>query len=342
MHFRSPFRKIYFAFLLLIFIVAVGVAGFMWIENYTLVEAFFMTIITIATVGFTEVHPLSEVGMIFTSFLIIVSFGIFAYVVTAFTEFVVEGVFQNYYLVKKMQKQIDKLHDHIIVCGYGRNGSQATRELVEHNIPVVVIEHDPNKKDDIIDNKKTFFIEGDATHDEVLLSAGIDRARAILTVLPNDAENVFLVLTARQLNPKISIISKASDDSAELKLRRAGANNVILPDKMSGRRMARLVAKPDIVEFVDILMQTTEGNVILDEVTLEHLTDYFNGRTLRELEQYNDTGARIVGIKQQGKTFVINPLPETPLSPRDKLFVIGTRRQINQLRELIANPYIKG
>ncbi|HOK50548.1 MAG TPA: potassium channel protein [Bacteroidales bacterium] len=328
--------------MLLLVIIGLGVTGFMWIEKYNFIEAFFMTIITIATVGFTEVHPLSETGMIFTSFLIIVSFGIFAYVVAAFTEFVVEGIFQNYYLGKKMQKKIDKLSDHIIVCGYGRNGSQATKELLEHGIPVVVIELDPNKKDELIDFERAFFIEGDATHDEVLLKAGIERARAIITVLPNDAENVFLVLTARQLNPKISIISKASDDSAEIKLRRAGANSVILPDKMSGRRMARMVAKPDIVEFIDILMQTTQGNVVLDEVPLEHITDYFNGRTLRELEQYNDTGARIVGIKQQGKTIIVNPLPEITLSPRDKLFVIGTHRQIQQLKELIANPYIKG
>jgi len=342
MHFRSPFRKIYIAFLLLLVIIGIGVAGFVWLEGYTFIEAVFMTIITISTVGFTEVHPLSDTGMIFIAFLIIVSFGIFAYVITAFTEFVVEGVFQNYYLVKKMLKKIDKLSNHIIVCGYGRNGSQATRELLEHNIPVVVIELDPNKKDEAIDSEQAFFIEGDATHDEVLLRAGIDRARAIITVLPNDAENVFLVLTARQLNPKITVISKASDESAELKLRRAGANNVILPDRMSGRRMARMVAKPDIVEFVDILMQTTQGNVILDEISLEHLTDYFNGRTLRELEQYNDTGARIVGVKHQSKSIIINPLPETPLSPRDKLFVIGTRRQIEQLRELVANPYIKG
>ncbi|MCX7987070.1 MAG: potassium channel protein [Bacteroidales bacterium] len=341
MRFKSPFRKIYIAFILLLAIIGLGIAGYMWLENYTFVEAFFMTIITIATVGFTEVHPLSNTGMIFTSFLIIVSFGIFAYVVTAFTEFVVEGVFQNYYLVKKMQKQIDKLSNHIIVCGYGRNGSQATKELLEHDIPVVVIEQDPSKKEDFIKHEKAFFIEGDATNDELLLSAGIERARAIITVLPNDAENVFLVLTARQLNPKITIISKASDDSAEIKLRRAGANNIVLPDKMSGRRMARMVAKPDIVEFIDILMQTTQGNVILDEVTLEHLTDYFNGRSLRELEQYNDTGAKIVGIKQQGKSFIINPLPETPITPRDKLFVIGTHRQIAQLKDLIANPYIK-
>ncbi|MGC8823523.1 MAG: potassium channel family protein [Bacteroidales bacterium] len=342
MHIKSPFRKIYIALILLLIIIGIGIAGFMWLENYNFVEAFFMTIITIATVGFTEVHPLSETGMIFTSFLIILSFGIFAYAVTAFTEFVVEGVFHNYYLVRKMQKQVDKLSNHVIVCGYGRNGSQATKELIEHNIPVVVIDLDASKKDELIDNARAFFIEGDATHDETLLRAGIERAGAIISVLPNDAENVFLVLTARQLNPKISIISKASDDSAEIKLRRAGANNVILPDKMSGRRMARMVAKPDIVEFMDILMQTTQSNVILDELTLEHITDYFNGRTLRELEQYNDTGARIVGIKQQGKSFIINPLPETPLSPRDKLFVIGTRRQINQLKELIANPYIKG
>ncbi len=336
------FKKIYLAFGLLLLIIVLGITGFMVIENYTFIEAVFMTIITIATVGFTEVHPLSNTGMIFTSFLIIISFGIFAYVVTAFTEFVIEGVFTNYFTRRKMQKKIDKLENHVIICGYGRNGKQAHQELLHHGIPTVVIENDAQKLEDFPINDNSYYIEGDASNDEILLQAGIERARALIAALPNDAENVFLVLTARQLNAKISIISKASNESAEIKLRRAGANNVIMPNTIGGRRMARLVAKPDVVEFIELLTTPTKSNIVLEEVPLDTLTDYFNGRTLRELESFNDTGAKIVGIKQQNKSFIINPLPETILSPRDKLFAIGTRRQIEQLRNLISDSYIKG
>jgi voltage-gated potassium channel len=337
----SPFKKIYITLVLLLFIIAVGTIGYMFIEKYSFVESFYLTVVTITTVGLGGSHPLSREGMIFTSFLIIVSFAIFAFVISAFTEFIVEGIFHDYFHIRSMQKKIDKLNNHIIICGYGRNGLQAARELREENIPIVVIENDEARLENFPENDNSCYIIGDATHDDVLQQAGIERAKALLAVLPNDAENVFLVLTARELNPKIMIISKASDEGSEIKLRRAGASHVILPDKMSGKRMARMVARPDIVEFIDLLMSTPSSNVVLDEVPLDNITDYFNGRTLRELEKFNDTGAKIIGIKQHSKSFIINPLPETILSPRDKLFALGTLRQINQLKDLISNPYIK-
>jgi voltage-gated potassium channel len=337
---QNGFKRIYFGLLLLFSVIVLGVTGFMFLEHYTFTEAFFMTTITIATVGFREVQPLSNLGMWFTSFLIIFSFGIFAYVVTSFTQFVVDGVFRNYFRNKRMQNKIDKLNNHVIICGYGRNGKQSVLELLSHNEPLVVIESDITHLEYLRDGGDILYIEGDATQDEVLMLAGLERAKALIATLPNDANNVFLVLTARQLNPNITIISRASEDSADLKLRRAGADNVIMPDKIGGRRMARLVAQPDVVEFMEYMMLQSSENVILDEINLERLTDYFNGRPLRDLERINDTGAKIIGIKQQGRFFSINPLPETSLSARDKLFALGTKKQIVQLRDLISNPGI--
>lgn len=301
-----------------------------------------MTIITIATVGFREIQPLSTVGMWFTSFLIIFSFGIFAYTVTAITQFVVDGVFRNYYRIKRMQGKIDKLKNHVIICGYGRNGKQAVQELQTHNVPVVIIENDESNIEHIQSVPDLPYIQGDATQDDILIQAGLERARALIGTLPNDAHNVFLVLTARQLNPNITIISRASDDGADIKLRRAGADNVIMPDKIGGRRMARLVAQPDVVEFMEYMMLQSSENVVLDEISCEKITDYFNGRPLRDIEKFNDTGAKIVGLKQQNRFFVINPLPETVITHRDKIFALGTKKQVVKLSQLIADISIKG
>jgi voltage-gated potassium channel len=295
-----------------------------------------------ATVGFKEFQPLSKVGMWFTAFLIIISFGIFAYVVTSFTQFVVDGVFRNYFRLRRMQNKIDKLKNHVIVCGYGRNGKQAVQELTSHNVPLVVIENEAAHLEHLRDVLNILYLEGDATQDEILLQSGLERASALIATLPNDAHNVFLVLTARQLNPNITIISRASEDSSDIKLRRAGADNVIMPDKIGGRRMASLVAKPDVVEFMDYMTQQGSESVVLDEVDLEGITDYLDGRPLRELEQNNDTGARIIGIKQQSRIFIINPLPETIITSRDKLFALGTKKQVERLRYLIGNITIKG
>jgi voltage-gated potassium channel len=339
---KNGFGRIYLGLLLLFTVVALGVTGFSLIEHYNFTEAFFMTIITIATVGFKEVHELSPAGMWFTAFLIIISFGIFAYVVTSFTQFVVDGVFRNYFRTKRMQGKIDKLSDHVIVCGYGRNGKQAVQELLAHKVPAVVIENEPAHIEMLRETAEILYIDGDATQDEILLQAGLERAHALIATLPNDAHNVFLVLTARELNPNITIISRASEDSSDLKLRRAGADNVIMPDKIGGRRMARLVAQPDVVEFLDFMTLQSPENVMLDEVCLDQITDYFSGRPLRELEKYNDTGARIIGIKQQGRMFMINPLPETVITSRDKLFALGTKKQILLLRDMISDSSLKG
>ncbi len=327
---------------MLLAVIMLGVTGFMIIEHYNFTQAFFMTVNTMATVGFKEFQPLSKIGMWFTSFLIIISFGIFAYVVTSFTQFVVDGVFRNYFRTRRMQSKIDKLKNHVIVCGYGRNGKQAVQELKSHNFPLVVIENEMTHLEHLRDVIDVLYIEGDATQDEILLQSGLERASALIATLPNDAHNVFLVLTARQLNPNITIISRASEDGSDIKLRRAGADNVIMPDKIGGGRMARLVAKPDVVEFLDYMTQQSSENVVLDEVDLESITDFFNGRSLRDLEKHNDTGARIIGIKQQNRIFIINPLPETIITSRDKFFALGTKKQVEQLRNLIADVNIKG
>lgn len=319
----------------LMIMVVIGTAGFMLL-GFTFTEAFYQTVITIATVGFEEVHPLSNAGMIFTSFLVIFSFGIFAYAVSTFTRYIIEGVFRNTFKDNKVKRTIDRLTNHVVICGYGRNGKQATGELHKHGVPIVIIEKDPDAVQELRQTPGMLYIEGDASSEEVLEQARLPYARAMISTLPVDADNLFVVLTAREINPKLKIISRASMDHSDLKLKRAGATNVIMPDKIGGQRMAKLVAQPDVVEFIDYMMLQSTENVVLDEIDCSDVSTCFAGRSIRELDVRNESGANIIGMKREDNSYLINPLPETLLTPSDKLFVLGTRSQIERLKELIV------
>jgi K+ transport systems, NAD-binding component len=248
-------RTIIFAIGILTAILLFGVVGYMHIEGYTFTEAIYMTIITIGTVGFKEVRPLSTTGMWFTMMLIVFSLGLFAFAISLLTKTSFRKKFSvNITSEAKMEKTYNqKLHDHVIVVGYGRNGSQAVEELVYNNIPVVVIENRPKVIQYMQANPKIVYIEGDATEDSTLLKAGVDRAKALITALASDADNLFVVITAREMNPHLKIISRASAIANDKKLKLAGASNVIMPDKVGGQKMAKLVIQPDLHEFVETL-----------------------------------------------------------------------------------------
>jgi len=299
-----------------------------------------MTIITIATVGFKEVHDLDTSGMWFTALLIIFSFGIFAYVATAFGRYLIDGFFSNYYRDRNVKRRIAKLSNHVVICGYGRNGKQAAMELIEHGVPIIVIERDP----DIIEelrNSDQLYIEGDATKEEVLTDASIRDAKALITTLPEDADNLFVVLSARDLNSSMTIISRASMDHSDSKLKRAGATNVIMPDKIGGQRMAKLVAQPDVVEFLEYVMLQSAENVALEEISCSNLASCFAGKSIRELDLRNESGANIIGMKREDNSYLINPLPEVLLTPHDRIFVLGTKRQVERLKKIISGDFSK-
>ncbi|MBN1597953.1 MAG: potassium channel protein [Bacteroidales bacterium] len=333
---RESLKSAYIALSLLFSIIAIGVIGFMVIEGFTFTDAFFMTIITIATVGFREVHPLSPLGMYFTAFLIVFSFGIFAYAVTTFTRYVVDGAIGHYYKSRKVRTKIQKLKDHVIVCGYGRNGRQAVQELLNHDASIVIIEREEESMGQIIENSKLLYLHGDATRDDVLGTCRIDKAKALITTLPVDADNLFVVLTAREMNPHLKIITRASDEHSDAKLKRAGATNVIMPDRIGGQRMAKLVAQPDVVEFLDFLMLQSLENVALEEIDCINLHSCFEGKSIRELDIRNESGANIIGLKRSDNSFTINPLPEVLLSSTDKIFALGTKNQITRLKKTIT------
>ncbi|MBL0049987.1 MAG: potassium channel protein [Bacteroidetes bacterium] len=308
----------------------------MGIERFSLSEAFYMTIITVATVGFQEVHPLSEAGRMFTALLIITSFGTFAYAITSISKYVLDGEFRNYFNNYRVNTEIQKLNQHIVICGYGRNGKQAAQVLKNKKQKFVVIESSKELYETLSATNIDLFIEGDATQDEVLQRAGIEKAKALITTLPVDADNLFIVLSARALNPNLTIISRASDDNSDRKLKTAGANNVIMPDKIGGAHMASLVMQPDIMEFVDFITGQGGDHIKLEEITFEKLPSNFKNKSIRELEIRNKSGANIIGFKTENGEYVINPSPDTIMIPDAKLFVLGTTEQIAKLKDLFS------
>ena len=327
------FKKIYIAGGLVVFVMLSGILGYMWLQDYSLLDAIFMTVITVATVGYREVQELDATGKIFTSLLIVFSIGTFAYAISVITRYVLEGEFQLYFKHYRVNKEIQKLANHVIVCGYGRNGRQACDQLQSQNEPYVAIEMRHENIEQMRDNGSILFVEGDATHDEILIEAGIERAKALITALPNDASNVFVVLTARGINPGLKIISRASDESSEMKLKRAGADNVIMPDKIGGTHMASLVVKPDVLEFLDYI--TERVNIKLEEILFSNLPDNMKNKSIRDLEVRNKTGANIIGIKTLNGDYMINPTPDTVMEPGAKLFVLGTAEQVQKFKEII-------
>jgi voltage-gated potassium channel len=307
--------KLFLPLIIIGAIILIGVAGFMVIEGFSLLDALYMTVVTVTTVGYEEVHPLSKAGMIFNMFLIISSFATFAYALAKLTQYIVDGEINKFFKTRKIMSAISELKDHVIVCGYGRNGKQAAKILENHKVKFVVIEmNDERIEPELSKKDQILYIKGDATDDEVLLNAGIKRAKALITALPEDADNVYIVLSARSLNNEIQIISRSSSPGSETKLRKAGANNVISPDKIGGTHMATLVSKPDVIEFIDYL--SGEGDSIhLESVGYEILPSQLKDKTLQEIMAWRKTGVNCIGIKDAEGKFIINPPEGTLINP---------------------------
>lgn len=295
-----------------------------------------MTVITVSTVGFGEVEMLSDVGRLFTSFLIISTFGTFAYTFSNVTRYIISGKYRIYFKNYKVMNELELLSGHVIVCGYGRNGKQAIKSLRAHKEQFVVIESDGDLVTQVQDtDEEILIIAGDATDDSILIKAGVQRAKAIIATLPKDADNLFVVLSSRELNKRLNIISRASDDRSEHKLKIAGANNVILPDSVGGSHMAMLVMTPDLMEFLDHISLTGMDESTLVEIRFNNLPADFEHKSIIEIEKRYQTGARIIGFKTPENEIIVNPSSETELVPKSKLFVLGNPDQIKRLKSVL-------
>lgn len=312
-----------------------GTIGFMLVEGWSFFDSFYMTIITISTVGFNEVNELSVGGKLFTSFLIITSFGIFAYAVSAITSYIVGGEYKAYFQEFKALKTAQNMKNHTIVCGYGRVGKQAAHDLRFYKKSFIIVERDQEITEDTQYNDVDF-IRGDSTEDPVLLKASIKSADALITALPKDADNLFVVLSARELNPKLKIISRASSYSSMRKLRIAGADNVIMPDTVGGAHMASLVVNPDIMEFMDLIKVSGKAAVNLEEIEFQELPEDVKYTTIGDLQDRSFSGCNVIGYRTEDGEYIINPATDLKILPNSKLFVLGNPEQIKKLNTIFG------
>ena len=322
----------YLALALLAMVLLFGVFGYRFLSDYTWIDAFYMTIITVTTVGFSEVRPLDAEAKIFTVVLIVTSVFIFAFAISVITEYILSRNALQLLKKKKVKNKISSLSSHVIICGFGRNGNQAAERLKAYNRPFVVIEKDR----EVIEKfeEEILFVEGDANEDDTLIEAGIDRAQYLITAMPDDAANLFVVLSARQLNNNLFIISRASQITSQKKLKLAGADKVIMPDKIGGDHMASLVVIPDLITFMDKLSTEGENTTNLEEVTIESFMTKIDNHSLRDLDLRRKTGCTIIGYIEPNGNYIINPEADLKLQPQGKVIVLGRPEQIKKLNEM--------
>lgn len=318
---------------LFILVFFMGILGFKFLYDYLWIDAVYMTVITITTVGFGELHPMSASEKIFTSFLILSSIFIVGYAIKVISEYILSKSNIGNIRHKKVQQKIDNLRDHVIICGFGRNGKQATQKLEAYNKAYVVIEMD----EEIVErnyDEDHLFVTGNANEDEVLLKAGIERASTLICALPSDSDNLFIVLSARQINKNLKIISRATQETTYKKLKLAGADNVIMPDKIGGDHMASLVVVPDLVEFLDNLsVLGEEDSIYVEQIPFEKVCPNGEEVAIEDLDLRRKTGCSIIGYKSAEGKYIVNPEPSLVLQKKSKLIVIGRPNQIENLKD---------
>ena len=330
-------RRMIISLFLLSGIIAFGVIGYHKVENMSIIDSLYMTIITISTVGFGEVKPLSVEGRIITMIIIGTWITIGAYTIGNLFRVLVEGELSKTFGRKKLEKQISQLKNHYIICGYGRIGKLICRELQNNDIDFVAIDNDPDAVEQM-DKDKLLFIPKDATLEDVLMSAGLMQAKGIVTALRSDADNVFISLTARELRPDIYILARASDESSLLKLKRAGANRVDLPYAIGGKRMAQALVKPAVGDFLDFAVMEMDKNLGLgmEEVLIRENSNLV-GKNLIQSNVRQDYGIIIVAIKKHTGEMTFNPVSTEVLYANDTLVILGKKEDLYRMKKKISS-----
>ena len=319
---------------LLLLIVVFGTVSYAAIEKMTMFDSFYMTLITISTVGFSEIKPLTQPGRIITLIIIISGISLLTYTLGQGAKIFIEGELRELLGRKKLEKKIASLTDHYIICGFGRIGEVLCGELAEENIPFVVIERDLDKFD-ILEKVQYLYLKGDATDDDILLQAGLNAAKGIATVVANDSDNVFITLTAKGLRPDIFVLSRASDAKNETKLIRAGASRVVCPFNMGGLRMAQILKKPTVVDFLDSTMMSGALGLKLEEATVMPGSQLV-GKSIVNSHLRRDFGVMIVAIKKLSNSMVFNPGPDAIIEAGDVIVSVGKQEDMARMSKVLS------
>ena len=326
-------KKLRYSLLMLVGIITFGTCGYYFVEHMPLFEAFYMTIITITTVGFAEVIPLSQIGRTITVIIIILGISVGAYTIGVLVRALVEGELVKIFGRIKVQKQVSGLKNHFIICGFGRIGRIICDELEADNIDFVVIEQD-SQVIEHIQARKYLYLEMDATGEEALMQAGIMKAKGIVTAVNNDANNVFITMTAKSLRSDVFVLARASEEQNEAKLFRAGANRVVSPYLIGGRRIAQMLKKPTVVDFIDCAMMGSHLGLIMEEATIGDKSSLI-GKNLIDSNLRRDYGVIIVAIKKLSGDMVFNPMPSEALEAGDVIVVIGKKEDLKRMNTVL-------
>lgn len=309
-----------------------GTVGYVLIEGWGWRDALYMTIITVSTVGFGEVRPMSDAGRLFTTGLIVSGVGAAAYMFSSLANYIVAGELRGVLRRQRMQNRINQLEDHYIVCGYGRVGIQVAQELLQNQVDLVVIDVDADRSEEIEANG-LLMVVGDATEDAVLSQAGIERAAGLCACLPSDAGNVFVTLTARTLNPNLVIIARSNTLDSERKLGIAGADHVINPYSISGHRMARQLIHPNVVEFMDVVMRRGQLQILIEEIRVS-TSSVLHDKSLAQYNVRQRTGANVLAVSRPGGRTFTDINSDFVILAGDTLIALGTPEQLERLADL--------
>lgn len=332
----DPVRHLKISMTVLLLLVSAGTAGYMTIEKWSFIDALYMTVITLGTVGFKEVHDLSDPAKIFTMALIVFGVSVLGYIVGSLAQIMFEGQIQRVMGRLKVEKMIDKLNGHYIICGYGRIGSLICKEFKANDLPFVIVEKSPDTAERL-DEDGYLYMKGDATLDETLLRAGIKRAKGLISVVTSDTENVYITLTARGLNPDLYILARSGEEGSDIKLKRAGANKVVSPYIIGGTRMAQSILRPNVVDFIEIATGSEHIDLQMEEISIPHHSA-FAGETLVSSGFRKETGVIIIGIKKAHGKMVFNPHSQAKIEGGDTLIVLGEPTAIVKLEDLVVRP----
>ena len=325
--FKTKFLQSIF---LIFFIIAAGTTGYMVIEGWNFRDSLFMTVITLTTVGYGEVHELTPAGEIFTMIILILGVGIILYLLAIEARIILGGELRDIIGRTRMEKKIKGLRNHYIICGYGRMGKTIVKELLSKGVEFLIIEKSSSR---IPDDEEHIFLEGDATTDVVLKKAGIHTSRGLVSVLPTDAENLFVVLSARELNPRLLIVTRASEETSEIKMLRAGADRVVSPYHTGGLKIAHMILKPAVVDFIEFATKSGNLEIQMEEVVV-HTGSSLAGAMLEETGIAKDLGIIIVAVKKSDGTMQFNPTSKTVIVERDTLIALGEITKLNELERL--------
>jgi len=335
---KSEAKKILIPGAILFLIFFIGIFGYIYIENYNLIDAFYMTSITLSTVGFGEVQALSPNGKIFTSILILSGITVVVYTLGNITKFFIEGELKSYLRWRKMDKKIVKLKDHYIICGAGRTGTKIINDFLKKGLNFVVVENDEKSIEKLkeIYRDKILYVMGDATKDETLIQANVKSAKVLISVLSTDADNLFLTLTTKDLNEKIQVITRAVDASSEKKLKRGGADFIISPFEIAADRIIATATQTNLISFVDVFSKKSKIEGLTFELVEIKKGSELVDVTLMEAKIPTKTNLIVIGHEVDG-IMKINPMSYELLKENEKLLVLGTKDQIKKLIEIASN-----